>query len=61
MVPTFAYSDQKVFILGDSLTHGFGLSVEEGLVNQLTNWFLVQGWRLPLLMVEFPVTQRQVD
>ena len=39
MVPTFAYSDQKVFILGDSLTHGFGLPVEEGLVNQLTNWF----------------------
>ena len=39
MAPTFAYSDQKVFILGDSLTHGFGLSVEEGLVNQLTNWF----------------------
>ena len=39
MAPTFAYSDQKVFILGDSLTHGFGLSVEESLVNQLTNWF----------------------
>ena len=39
MAPTFAYSDQKVFILCDSLTHGFGLSVEEGLVNQLTNWF----------------------
>ena len=39
MAPTCAYSDQKVFILGDSLTHGFGLPVEEGLVNQLTNWF----------------------
>ena len=39
MAPTFAYSDQKVFILGDSLTHGFGLPEEEGLVNQLTNWF----------------------
>ena len=39
MAPTFAYSDQKVLILGDSLTHGLGLSVEEGLVNQLTNWF----------------------
>ena len=39
MAPTFAYSDQKVFILGDSLTHVFGLSVEAGLVNQLTNWF----------------------
>ena len=39
MAPTFAYSDKKVFILGDSLTHGFGLPMEEGLVNQLTNWF----------------------
>ena len=39
MAPTFAYSDQKVFILGDSLTHGFGLPEEEGLVNQLTKWF----------------------
>ena len=43
MAPTFAHSDQKVFILGDSLTHGFGLSVEEGLVNQLTNWFSGEG------------------
>ena len=43
MAPTFAYSDQKVFILGDSLTHGFGLPEEEGLVNQLTNWFFGAG------------------
>ena len=43
MAPTFAYSDQKVFILGDSLTHGFGLPEEEGLVNQLTNWFFGEG------------------
>ncbi len=39
MVPTFAYSDPKVFILGDSITHGYGLAVEDGLVNQLSNWF----------------------
>ena len=43
MAPTFAYSDQKVFILGDSLTHGFGLAVEDGLVNQLSNWFATAG------------------
>ena len=39
MAPTFAYSDQKVFILGDSITHGYGLAVEDGLVNQLSNYF----------------------
>ena len=39
MAPTLAYSEQKVFILGDSITHGFGLAVEDGLVNQLSNWF----------------------
>ena len=43
MAPTFAYSDQKVFILGDSITHGFGLVVEDGLVNQLSNWFASAG------------------
>ena len=43
MAPTFAYSDQKVFILGDSITQGFGLSVEDGLVNQLSNWFASAG------------------
>ena len=43
MAPTFAYSDQKVFILGDSITHGFGLAVEDGLVNQLSNWFASAG------------------
>ena len=46
MAPTFAYSDQKVFILGDSLTHGFGLPEEEGLVNQLTNWFFGEGFEV---------------
>ena len=51
MAPTFAYSDQKVFILGDSLTHGFGLSVEEGLVNQLTNWFSGAGLELSLIHI----------
>ena len=43
MAPTFAYSDQKVFILGDSITHGYGLAVEDGLVNQLSNWFASAG------------------
>ena len=43
MAPTFAYSEQKVFILGDSITHGFGLAVEDGLVNQLSNWFASEG------------------
>ena len=43
MAPTFAYSEQKVFILGDSITHGFGLAVEDGLVNQLSNWFVNAG------------------
>ena len=43
MAPTFAYSDPKVFILGDSITHGFGLPQEEGLVNQLSNWFSNNG------------------
>ena len=43
MAPTFAYSEQKVFILGDSITHGFGLTVEDGLVNQLSNWFASEG------------------
>lgn len=42
-VPTFCYSDPKVFILGDSITHGFGLPEEEGLVNQLSNWFSNNG------------------
>jgi acyl-CoA thioesterase-1 len=41
--PTFCYSDPKVFILGDSITHGFGLPEEEGLVNQLSNWFSNNG------------------
>jgi acyl-CoA thioesterase-1 len=39
MAPTFCYSDPKVFFLGDSITHGFGLSEDEGLINQLSNWF----------------------
>ena len=43
MAPTFAYSEQKVFILGDSITHGFGLTFEDGLVNQLSNWFASEG------------------
>ena len=43
MAPTLAYSEQKVFILGDSITHGFGLAVEDGLVNQLSNWFASEG------------------
>ena len=43
MAPTFAHSEQKVFILGDSITHGFGLAVEDGLVNQLSNWFASEG------------------
>lgn len=43
MAPTFAYSEQKVLILGDSITHGFGLAVEDGLVNQLSNWFASEG------------------
>jgi acyl-CoA thioesterase-1 len=43
MAPTFAYSDQKVFILGDSITHGYGLAVEDGLINQLSNWFASAG------------------
>ena len=43
MAPTFAYSDQKVFILGDSITHGYGLAAEDGLVNQLSNWFASAG------------------
>jgi len=43
IAPTFAYSDQKVFILGDSITHGYGLAVEDGLVNQLSNWFASAG------------------
>ena len=42
-MPTFCYSDPKVFILGDSITHGFGLPEEEGLVNQLSNWFSNNG------------------
>ena len=46
MAPTFAYSDQKVFILGDSITHGFGLAVEDGLVNQLSNWFASAGLKV---------------
>ena len=41
--PTFCCSDPKVFILGDSITHGFGLPEEEGLVNQLSNWFSNNG------------------
>ena len=41
--PTFCLSDPKVFILGDSITHGFGLPEEEGLVNQLSNWFSNNG------------------
>ena len=41
--PIFCYSDPKVFILGDSITHGFGLPEEEGLVNQLSNWFSNNG------------------
>ena len=43
MAPTFAYSEPKVFILGDSITHGFGLPQEEGLVNQLSYWFSNNG------------------
>ena len=43
LAPTLAYSEQKVFILGDSITHGFGLAVEDGLVNQLSNWFASEG------------------
>ena len=43
MAPTFAYSEPKVFILGDSITHGFGLPQEEGLVIQLSYWFSNNG------------------
>jgi len=43
MAPNLAYSEQKVFILGDSITQGFGLAVEDGLVNQLSNWFASEG------------------
>ena len=43
IAPTFAYSDPKVFILGDSITHGFGLPQEEGLVIQLSYWFSNNG------------------
>jgi acyl-CoA thioesterase-1 len=39
MAPTFCYSEPKVFFLGDSITHGFGLPEDEGLINQLSNWF----------------------
>jgi len=39
MVPTFCYSEPKVFFLGDSITHGFGLPEGAGLINQLSNWF----------------------
>jgi len=39
MAPTFCYSDPKVFFLGDSITHGFGLPEDEGLINQLSNLF----------------------
>ena len=46
MAPTLAYSEQKVFILGDSITQGFGLAVEDGLVNQLSNWFASEGMNI---------------
>lgn len=46
MAPNLAYSEQKVFILGDSITHGFGLAVEDGLVNQLSNWFASEGMNI---------------
>ena len=49
MAPTFAYSEQKVFILGDSITHGFGLAVEDGLVNQLSNWFAGEGLNITFI------------
>ena len=46
MAPNLAYSEQKVFILGDSITQGFGLAVEDGLVNQLSNWFASEGMNI---------------
>ena len=49
MAPTLAYSEQKVFILGDSITHGFGLAVEDGLVNQLSNWFASKGLNITFI------------
>ena len=49
MAPTLAYSEQKVFILGDSITHGFGLAVEDGLVNQLSNWFASEGLNITFI------------
>ena len=49
MAPTLAYSEQKVFILGDSITHGFGLAVEDGLVNQLSNWFESEGLNITFI------------
>ena len=49
MAPNLAYSEQKVFILGDSITHGFGLAVEDGLVNQLSNWFASEGLNITFI------------
>jgi len=49
LAPTLAYSEQKVFILGDSITHGFGLAVEDGLVNQLSNWFASKGLNITFI------------
>jgi len=49
LAPTLAYSEQKVFILGDSITHGFGLAVEDGLVNQLSNWFASEGLNITFI------------
>ena len=49
MAPNLAYSEQKVFILGDSITQGFGLAVEDGLVNQLSNWFASEGMNITFI------------
>jgi acyl-CoA thioesterase-1 len=49
LAPTLAYSEQKVFILGDSITHGFGLAVEDALVNQLSNWFASKGLNITFI------------
>ncbi len=44
MAPLAAAADEKVIVaLGDSLTHGYGLPVEQGFVPQLEGWLRAQG------------------
>lgn len=49
LAPVVANAEVTVAVLGDSLTHGFGLPPEAGFVPQMQNWLTAQGAEVTLI------------